>query len=196
MSEELKPCPFCGLQDAYVEQLDSDSSVVICCGRIDEHTACLARGPVGLQEDDFEAQPGRAAAVREWNRRASPAATEPVAFMYTRPEVDRPLFYHLRQIAAGWKETPLYAAPVRAVRLPEVEGDQLPALGSTVLIHLGSTDTWVPHTVAGYYAWGNLGGNDSLHRVFVRVRDADGYLNARLLKDVRKIDAQPATPQQ
>lgn len=76
MSEELKPCPFCGLKEAYVEQLDSDSSVVVCCGRIDENTACLARGPVGLQEGDFEVQPGYAAAVREWNSRAALAAPE------------------------------------------------------------------------------------------------------------------------
>lgn len=88
-------------------------------------------------------------------------------------------------------------APVRAVRLPAVDGDELPALDSTILIHLGRSDTWAPHTVVGYYAWGNHAGDDSLHRVFVRVRDADGYLNARLLKNVRRVDAQPAeTPQQ
>jgi hypothetical protein len=69
--------------------------------------------------------------------------------------------------------------------LDPVTGNQLPAIGSEVLIHLGRSDAWVEHTVVGYYAWGDLGGNQSLHRVFVRVRDADGYLNARLLKDVR-----------
>ncbi|KAF1004384.1 MAG: hypothetical protein GAK36_00053 [Pseudomonas sp.] len=80
---ELLPCSFCGQQDAFVEQLDSDSSVVICQGRVDEHSACLARGPVGIQESEDELQPGYDAAVREWNRRAKPAAQpqgEPVAF--------------------------------------------------------------------------------------------------------------------
>ncbi|WP_122572140.1 Lar family restriction alleviation protein [Pseudomonas viridiflava] len=72
-STELLPCPFCGQQDAFVEQLDSDASVVICQGLVGEHVACLARGPVGLQEHELEDQPGRNAAVREWNSRAQPA---------------------------------------------------------------------------------------------------------------------------
>lgn len=82
VSEELKPCPFCGQQDAFVEQLDSDASVVICQGMVDEHSACLARGPVGVQEDDREDQPGKDAAIREWNRRAqqAPAQDENAAF--------------------------------------------------------------------------------------------------------------------
>jgi len=66
---ELNPCPFCGQQEALVEQLDSDASVVICQGRVGEHSACLARGPVGVQESEDEEQPGRAAAIREWNLR-------------------------------------------------------------------------------------------------------------------------------
>lgn len=33
---------------------------------------------------------------------------EPVAWMYTRPEVEWPAFYDKRKDAAGWKETPLY----------------------------------------------------------------------------------------
>ncbi|WP_312669682.1 Lar family restriction alleviation protein [Stutzerimonas nitrititolerans] len=78
MSEELKPCPFCGQQDAFVEQLDSDASVVICQGMVDEHSACLARGPVGVQQSDLEDQPGRDAAIAEWNRRAQPAEAEGV----------------------------------------------------------------------------------------------------------------------
>lgn len=78
MCEELKPCPFCGQQDAFVEQLDSDASVVICQGMIDEHSACLARGPVGVQQSEMEDQPGRDAAIAEWNRRAQPAEAEGV----------------------------------------------------------------------------------------------------------------------
>lgn len=71
--------------------------------------------------------------------------------------------------------------------LTPVHGDQLPPIGSKVLIHLASCDDWVEHTVVGYYAWGDLDGNEYLRRVFVRVRDADGHLNARLLKDVRTV---------
>ena len=70
-----------------------------------------------------------------------------------------------------------------------VNGDQLPAINSKVLIHLSSCDAWVEHTVVGYYAWEDLGANEYLHRVFVRVRDADGYINARLSKDVRSAAA-------
>ncbi|WP_273823067.1 Lar family restriction alleviation protein [Pseudomonas asplenii] len=86
MPSELMPCPFCGQQDAFVEQLDSDASVVICQGRIDKYSACLARGPVGVQQDESEAQPGHDAAVNEWNRRAAdqhqgdPAADDLEAF--------------------------------------------------------------------------------------------------------------------
>ena len=76
-----------------------------------------------------------------------------------------------------------------AAPLGPVNGDQLPAINSKVLIHLSSCDAWVEHTVVGYYAWEDLGANEYLHRVFIRVRDADGYLNARLLKDVRAVAA-------
>ena len=84
---KLLSCPFCGQQDAFVEQLDSDASVVICQGMVDEHSACLARGPVGVQQSDLEDQPGRDAAIAEWNRRAQPAEAEgakPDAFEVAR----------------------------------------------------------------------------------------------------------------
>ena len=76
VDRELLPCPFCGQQDAFVEQLDSDASVVICQGMVDEHSACLARGPVGVQQSEMEDQPGRDAAIADWNRRAQPAEAE------------------------------------------------------------------------------------------------------------------------
>lgn len=70
MAEELKACPFCGQSDFLIERLDNCSSVVICQGMVDEHSACLAQGPIAIQDDDGEEQPGRAAAIREWNTRA------------------------------------------------------------------------------------------------------------------------------
>lgn len=69
-------------------------------------------------------------------------------------------------------------------RLDRVDGDCLPEIGSKVMIHLASIDSWIEHEVVGYYAWGDLRGDKNLHRVFVRVKDSDGILNSRLLKDV------------
>lgn len=76
--------------------------------------------------------------------------------------------------------------------LPAVEGDLLPPIGSTVLIYLASGDKWAPHTVAGYYVWGDLHGNPELHRVFVRVVDSDDSPNARMLRDIRLPDGRYA----
>ncbi|MBV4536914.1 Lar family restriction alleviation protein [Pseudomonas urmiensis] len=96
MAAKLSPCPFCGQQDAFVEQLDSDASVVICQGRIDEHSACLARGPVGVQQHECEDQPGHDQAVKEWNKRAAAAPhPDPIAWMvgtaiwWTKEEAER-----------------------------------------------------------------------------------------------------------
>jgi hypothetical protein len=68
--------------------------------------------------------------------------------------------------------------------LPPVMGDLLPAIGSRVEIYLARSDKWVTHTVVGYYVWGPLRGEDG-YRVFVRVRDDAGFLNARPLAGVR-----------
>lgn len=77
-----------------------------------------------------------------------------------------------------------------------VEGDLLPPVGSKVLIHLGRQDSWVEHTVSGYYVWPACkhqvkDGEQDVHRVFVRVKDAKGYDNARLLSDVRVVNKDP-----
>ncbi|NWL07853.1 Lar family restriction alleviation protein [Pseudomonas hunanensis] len=96
MAANLSPCPYCGQQDAFVEQLDSDASVVICQGRIDEYSTCLARGPVGVQQHECEEQPGRDQAVKEWNKRsAGQPHPEPIAWMvgtafwWTKEEAER-----------------------------------------------------------------------------------------------------------
>lgn len=90
-------------------------------------------------------------------------------------------FEHLQEVCEA----------VGQLGLEPVYGDVLPQVGDKVLIHLGRSDRWVEHTVVGCYVWKGLGGDDSLHRVFVRVRSADGYLNARMLKDVRPLISKP-----
>lgn len=71
MVSELLPCPFCRQQDFLIERLDSDASVVICQGLTGPHEACLARGPVGVAQDEGEEQPGRDKAVELWNARVA-----------------------------------------------------------------------------------------------------------------------------
>lgn len=82
ISVPLLPCPFCGQRDFLIERLDSDASVVICQGLTGPHEACLARGPVGVAQDEGEEQPGRDKAVELWNARAAQAQGEPVAWTW------------------------------------------------------------------------------------------------------------------
>lgn len=81
MVSEILPCPHCGHQDFLIERLDSDASVVICQGLAGPHEACLARGPVGVAQDEGEEQPGRDKAIELWNARAEQHQGEPVAFV-------------------------------------------------------------------------------------------------------------------
>ncbi len=78
MVSELLPCPFCGQQDFLIERLDSDASIAICQGLTGPHEACLARGPVGVAQDEGEEQPGRDKAVELWNARVAQLQGEPV----------------------------------------------------------------------------------------------------------------------
>lgn len=80
MVSEMLSCPFCGQQDFLIERLDSDASVVICQGLTGPHEACLARGPVGLVQDEGEEQPGRDKAIELWNARAEQHHAEPTAW--------------------------------------------------------------------------------------------------------------------
>ncbi|WP_157966850.1 Lar family restriction alleviation protein [Pseudomonas sichuanensis] len=86
MVSELLPCPFCGQQDFLIERLDSDASVVICQGLTGPHEACLARGPVGVAQDEGEEQPGRDKAVELWNARAERRQGESVALPSRKSE--------------------------------------------------------------------------------------------------------------
>ena len=75
------------------------------------------------------------------------------------------------------------AAPKAATGEP-VHGDKLPPVGSRVFIRHGRDDDAHACTVTGYYAWSDLGGNKSLHRVFVRlVYEGTDTQQARMLCD-------------
>lgn len=65
-----------------------------------------------------------------------------------------------------------------------VHGDLLPPVGSRVFIRHGRDDDAHACTVTGYYAWGDLGGDKRLHRVFVRlVYEGATTPQARMLCD-------------
>jgi hypothetical protein len=87
----------------------------------------------------------------------------------------------------GWHA----ARTAREAALEPVHGDVLPPVGADVLIRLASEDAWLPHVVTGYYVWPSLDGDARRHRVFVRVKDADGTPNARMLCDLRRPDGTP-----
>ncbi|MDX1150173.1 Lar family restriction alleviation protein [Sinorhizobium meliloti] len=66
---KLKPCPFCGQSDAFVERADFSSCYVFC-------NSCSANGPIECQEADYEETPGERAAIRSWNKRTRGIRTE------------------------------------------------------------------------------------------------------------------------
>lgn len=101
MVSELLPCPFCGQQDFLIERLDSDASVVICQGLTGPHEACLARGPVGVVQNEGEEQPGRDKAVELWNARAEQHQGEPVAWRYRHAEPGMSWFFTEKPEASG-----------------------------------------------------------------------------------------------
>ncbi len=75
------------------------------------------------------------------------------------------------------------AAPKAAPGEP-VHGDVLPPVGSRVYIRHGRDNDAHACTVTGYYAWGDLGGDKRLHRVFVRlVYEGTDIQQARMLCD-------------
>jgi hypothetical protein len=97
MVSVMLPCPFCGQQNFLIERLDSDASVVICQGLTGPHEACLARGPVGVAQDEGEEQPGRDKAVELWNARAEQHQGEPVAWCFK-------VRVHATGIGLVWRE--------------------------------------------------------------------------------------------
>lgn len=83
---------------------------------------------------------------------------------------------------------------VGQLALPPFYKDVLPPIGEKVLIKPSPCDEWAEHTVVGYAVWQDLGGDDWLHRVFVRVKSEEGHLNVRMLKHVRPIDSKRGQP--
>lgn len=59
---KLKPCPFCGARDAFVERADFSSAYVFC-------NNCSGQGPTEYRERDDEETPGERAAIHAWNKR-------------------------------------------------------------------------------------------------------------------------------
>lgn len=103
---------------------------------------------------------------------------------------DLNLDFLTRLANAAFARAQLASARQDAEPLDPVAGDLLPPVRAKVLIHFARQDAWIEHTVVGYYVWGALShqvkeGEKNAHRVFVRVKDADGYDNARLLSEVR-----------
>lgn len=135
---------------------------------------------------EFPKQPSIADITRWAWRHFEPALRTPLSFELMREKFHAALSMALVRADAF--------QPSEAVRLEPADGDVLPPIGCDVLIYLASMEKWVAHRVVGYYAWPDLKGNESLHRVFVRVVDRDGCLNARLLRDVRPVVAEPPAP--
>jgi len=101
MVSDMLPCPFCGQQDFLIERIDSDASVVICQGLTGPHEACLARGPVGVAQNEGEEQPGRDKAVELWNARAKQHHGEPVAWRYRHAKPGMSWFFTEKPEASG-----------------------------------------------------------------------------------------------
>lgn len=74
--------------------------------------------------------------------------------------------------------------PAPALEVERVDGDILPPVGSRVYILHGRDNDAHACTVTGYYAWGDLGGNKRLTRLFVRlVYEGTKTKQARMLCD-------------
>lgn len=173
------------------------------------------QGAAPVPQTHCDPAEGFCAKCREQERPAlanQPAPTVPALTLYAETDsgmqvVERGVhvneFYHADEVDALLAKLEHQPAQEQAV---PVDGDMLPPVGAKVLIHLGRQDAWIEHTVTGYYVWPACkhqvkDGEKDAHRVFVRVKDAQGYESARLLSEVKLVgqDAQQepvAAPQQ
>lgn len=110
MTDEVKPCPFCGGEaDEHRDPGPTGELYVwVGCNDCDATSACV---------DERSMQPEESDAVTLWNTRAEPEAApvEPVAFLYTDEEGGRvACVEQIEPPFEGWTETPLYNHPLAA----------------------------------------------------------------------------------
>jgi hypothetical protein len=197
--DELKAgfvvCEACGEQE--------DTATLDCVPELEAIVSSAALSAVTAERDRLESMLIQTTArhfAQEWkdhadDKKLDECLSEGIAMLEAeRDRLREDRDSQQRVCIAEMEKVSQLRAEVEALRkaaepLEPVHGDVLPPIGSKVLIHLASCDEWIEHTVAGYYAWGDLDGDEYLHRVFVRVRDSAGYLNARLLKDVHPVGA-------
>lgn len=72
MSEELKPCPFCGKDHMFLEQQYGDESGYIRCRNCGAQSGRVYWTADEIEADDYSAS--EAEAVAAWNRRATGGA--------------------------------------------------------------------------------------------------------------------------
>lgn len=199
MSDELKPCPFCG-----------NAPVVNSC-KFNPYARCETDGCKGsklpmLNMDD----PSDIAA---WNMRAvedtlkveiesldkeNDGMEDAMVQWAKKLEVTEQARDFLNGCRKDWADQAarmkeqLDAANAKIEQLQAqvtvldpMHGDVLPPIGSTVWIRLASRKAWIAHKVTGYYVWKDLKGSEFLHRVFVRVVCSKGFPNARMLCDIK-----------
>lgn len=62
MSEKMKPCPFCGDENPFIERMDTYTYAVRC-------NNCLATGEWSEEDVNKEADKHEAEAIANWNKR-------------------------------------------------------------------------------------------------------------------------------
>lgn len=61
--------------------------------------------------------------------------------------------------------------------------DSMPVIGAKVKIHITRPDTWIEHTVVGYYTITDV--TTGATTIFVRVMDTAGFLTAREINQIK-----------
>ncbi|MEJ8837796.1 hypothetical protein [Ramlibacter sp. AN1133] len=91
-------------------------------------------------------------------------------------------------------ESKWHALASASTPLEPVVGDVLPPVNSRVWAHYARPNEWREQTVVGYYVWPDLSGSSRVHRVFLRLRDDEGWPSARMLLDVQRVPGNKEEP--